>query len=319
MDINLDVLADSLKNWYTWVVIIIAAVSGIIGGLAHKLTSPLDDKTSLWVYAIVGGVASLAVLYILSPPDGIKLIALSLAAGYAGKAVLDALEARVKTALAQADAARAKETGQKAIEAGKKAVSMAQKKGVKVRITEFNDEFVKGIHSIYNETPVRSGRSFPHYNDTLEKVRAENSTFLDRSVFLGAYYENELIGFTKIVFEDEFADILQHLSKMLHRDKNATNALMAKAVELCAARGAGYIAYGDWNDTNLSGYKRHNGFSRMDLPKYFIPLTWIGSVALRLKLHRPINQLLPAKTLPYLRELRRKWHEMQAHINTKFS
>ena len=201
----------------------------------------------------------------------------------------------------------------------RQAVSMAQKKGVKVRITEFNDEFVKGIHSIYNETPVRSGRSFPHYNDTLEKVRAENSTFLDRSVFLGAYYENELIGFTKIVFEDEFADILQHLSKMLHRDKNATNALMAKAVELCAARGAGYIAYGDWNDTNLSGYKRHNGFSRMDLPKYFIPLTWIGSVALRLKLHRPINQLLPAKTLPYLRELRRKWHEMQAHINTKFS
>jgi hypothetical protein len=126
MEINLNVLADSLKNGYTWVVLIIAATSGIIGGLAHKLTSPPDDKTSIWVYIIVGGVASLAVLYILSPPDGIKLIALSLAAGYGGKAVLDALEARVKTALAQADAAQAKETGKKAIEAGKKAVSMAK-------------------------------------------------------------------------------------------------------------------------------------------------------------------------------------------------
>ena len=126
MEINLGVLADSLKNGYTWVVLFIAATSGIVGGLAHKLTSPPDDKTSLWVYVIVGGVASLAVLYILSPPDGIKLIALSLAAGYGGKAVLDALEARVKTALAQADAAQAKETGKKAIEAGKKAVGMAK-------------------------------------------------------------------------------------------------------------------------------------------------------------------------------------------------
>ena len=136
MDINIDVLANSLKNWYTWVVIIIAAVSGIIGGLAHKLTAPLDDKTSLWVYTIVGGVASLAVLYILSPPDGIKLIALSLAAGYGGKAVLDALEARVKIALAQADAAQAKETGQKAIKAAKKAVNMAQNLSQKSNVLE---------------------------------------------------------------------------------------------------------------------------------------------------------------------------------------
>ena len=44
MDINLDVLADSLKNLYTWVVIIIAAVSGIIGGLAHKLTRPSTTR-----------------------------------------------------------------------------------------------------------------------------------------------------------------------------------------------------------------------------------------------------------------------------------
>ena len=136
METNVKVLADSLINLDTWEVIAAVSGFGILGGYAHKLTSPPDDKTSLRVYLIVGGVAALAVLYVLSPPDGIRLIALSLAAGYAGKAVLDALEARVKIALAQADAAQAKETGQKAIEASKRAVSMAQNLSQKSNILE---------------------------------------------------------------------------------------------------------------------------------------------------------------------------------------
>ena len=189
------------------------------------------------------------------------------------------------------------------------AIRAAQKKGVEVRIADFDDQFVKGITDIFNETPVRAGKNFPHYNDSLEKVRAENGTFLDRSVFLGAYYQNELIGFTKIVFEEEFADILQHLAKMSHKDKRPTNALMAKTIELCAARGTGYLAYGDWDDTNLGEYKRHNGFTRMDLPRYYIPLNWAGAVALRLSLHKHIFKLLPARVLPFLRNIRSRWYE----------
>lgn len=141
MEINVNYLAESLKVWNTWVVIVIAAVAGIVGGLAHKLTSPPDDNTSLWVYAIVGGVASLAVLYVLSPPDGVKLIALSLAAGYAGKAVLDALEARVKTALAQKDAEQAKETAKKAIETGKEATGIVQ------NLSQRNDLLEKALEA----------------------------------------------------------------------------------------------------------------------------------------------------------------------------
>jgi len=126
MEKNAETLIESLLTWQTWLIVGISALFGLLGGLAHKLTSPPDDKTSKWVYIVIGGVASLSVLYIFSPQDGVKLIALSLAAGYAGKAVLDALEARIKTALAQKDADQAKETAQKAIEAGKKAVDMAQ-------------------------------------------------------------------------------------------------------------------------------------------------------------------------------------------------
>ncbi len=120
-------LVGSLKDWDTWVVIIIVSIFGMLGGLAHKLTSPPEDKTSLPGYIVVGAVASLAVLFIFSPLEPVKLIALSLAAGYGGKAVLDALEARVKTAIAQAETAKAKEEGKKAVESGKEAIGYAQK------------------------------------------------------------------------------------------------------------------------------------------------------------------------------------------------
>lgn len=125
--INISNLAEAIKKWDTWVIIIIVSISGILGGFAHKLTSPPEDKTSWPRYLVVGAVASLAVLFVFVPTDPVRLIALSLAAGYGGKSVLDALEARVKTALAEKETAKAKEDGTKAVEAGKKAVSQAQK------------------------------------------------------------------------------------------------------------------------------------------------------------------------------------------------
>ena len=39
----------------------------------------------------------------------------------------------------------------------------AAKKGVIVREVPFDDVFAQGIWEIYNESPVRQGRRFPHY------------------------------------------------------------------------------------------------------------------------------------------------------------
>jgi GNAT superfamily N-acetyltransferase len=193
-------------------------------------------------------------------------------------------------------------------------VKKSQKAGVEIRMADFDDEFVLGIRDIYNETPIRQGKPFPHYKDSLEKVREENGTYVERSVFLGAYYQDELIGFTKIVFEEKFADILQLLAKVAHRDKCVTTALLAKAVEYCSSRGAGYLAYGDWEKSGLGDFKRHNGFSRMDLPMYYIPLNMPGELALKLRLHRRYSEWLPEKTIPVLKDLRRRWHEMAASL-----
>ena len=40
--------------------------------------------------------------------------------------------------------------------------------------------YVRGIHAIYNECPVRQGKPFWHYGKDLETVRKMNATFMER-------------------------------------------------------------------------------------------------------------------------------------------
>src|ERR1700682_1744387 len=74
----------------------------------------------------------------------------------------------------------------------------AEKKGVVLREVPFNDTLLQGICEIYNESPIRQGRRFPHYGMNMEKVRAYAGTFLTESVFIGAFFDGKLIGFVKL-------------------------------------------------------------------------------------------------------------------------
>jgi hypothetical protein len=125
--INIANLVVDIKKLDTWVVFVIVALFGMLGGFAHKLISPPEDKTTWPGYLVVGAVASLAVLFVFAPSDPVRLFALSLAAGYGGKTVLNALEAKVKIALAEAKTEQVKEDGKTAVDAGKEAISQAQK------------------------------------------------------------------------------------------------------------------------------------------------------------------------------------------------
>ncbi len=125
--IDIATIVKSLLDWHAWLVLAVVALGGILGGYAHKLAALPDDKTTLARYLVVGMVASLAVLFVFTPKDPVKLIALSLAAGYGGKAVLDALEAKVKAAVAADREARAKKDGLRATAVGKQLADCAGK------------------------------------------------------------------------------------------------------------------------------------------------------------------------------------------------
>ena len=192
----------------------------------------------------------------------------------------------------------------------RQAIRRSVDKGVSCRVVELTDEFVDGMTAIYNETPIRQGKKFPHFSDSVEKVRREAATFLDRSVFVGAYLDRELVGFMKLVFEEQFTDVLSLLSKQAHRDKAVNNALIAHAVDLCAARGKKYLVYGELGSGSLDAFKRHNGFAAMELPRYFVPLSPLGSLAVRFGLHKRVADRLPGAVRTTFKDVRRWWYEV---------
>jgi len=190
----------------------------------------------------------------------------------------------------------------------RKDVRKAEKLGVVVRPVAFDDHLVKGIMEIYDETPIRQGRQFWHYKKGFEAVKRENSTYFDRAEFLGAFYGEELIGFLKIVYVNRIARLMQILSKDAHRDKRPMNALIVAAVRVCDAKACSYLTYGKYRypqgSDSVTAFKHRNGFEEMLMPKYYIPLTLKGRLALQLRLHHGARSLAPDAALRALKQLR---------------
>lgn len=203
----------------------------------------------------------------------------------------------------------------------RKNVRRGEKRGVTSRVVPFDDAFVSGIKSIYDESPARQGRAFWHYGKSLEEVKRANSTYLDRSEFVAAYLGEELIGFIKMVYVGKVARIMQIISKNAHADKRTPNILLTKAVEVCCQREMTHFIYGQYfygkkGHTPITEFKRRNGFEHIKNPRYFIPLTTKGKVALATKLHLGAKNLIPAPLANFLLETRAKIYARRAPNTT---
>jgi hypothetical protein len=190
-------------------------------------------------------------------------------------------------------------------------VRKSQKKGVTVRMVSFDDEIIRGMTSIFNETPIRQGRPFLHYGKDFQTVKREFSRFLFREEIFGAYVGEELVGFIMLAYAGRYAYLGQIISKIARRDLAPNNALLAKAVERCAEKGIPYLAYALWLEDGLGGFKRSNGFQRFDLPRYFVPLTPKGKLALKLGFHRGWKGAVPDHLKKPLKNLRKRWYNLR--------
>ncbi len=179
---------------------------------------------------------------------------------------------------------------------GKKTRNMvrrAEKEGLKVVVVEPSQKFAEGVWKIYNETPIRQERAFSHYGEPLEAVIG-NVLGAQKSTFIGAYLQEELVGFIQILYGDNIAIIAQILSMQKYWDKAVNNALIAKAVEVCASTGNWWLMYGRiGNHPSLDKFKESNGFFKFTIARYYVPLTWKGRVIIRLGLHRDFKDALP--------------------------
>jgi hypothetical protein len=202
----------------------------------------------------------------------------------------------------------------------------AEKRGVVLREVPFSDELVQGIWKVYNECPVRQGKPFRHFGKDLKTVYREEATYLDTSLFIGAYLGDELIGFVKMTWDQKKtqANLMNIISMMGHKDKAPTNALIAHSVRACADRGIQYLvyqsfSYGKKQEDSVSHFKEVNGFQKIDIPRYYVPLTAFGTLALRLRLHHKWIDRIPQPIIAKLRNARGAWYNRKLKVVTEAS
>jgi hypothetical protein len=187
-------------------------------------------------------------------------------------------------------------------------IRKAKKEGLVVKETVYDDEFVRGMTAIFNESPVRQGRPFWHYGKDFGVVKQQFSRFLHREYMIGAYYEDEMIGFVMLSNAGEFGLTGQIISSIKHRDKATNFALIAAAVEACEKRGLKHLVYLFWGDNSLSEFKRRCGFERTAVPRFYVPLTLKGRLALKTGAHRGLKAALPDSVRDRLKRVRQSWY-----------
>ena len=195
-------------------------------------------------------------------------------------------------------------------------LNRAEREGVVVRAVLYDDHFVQGIKDLYDETPIRQGKPFWHHGKSFEDIKKIHGTYHERAEYIGAYFDDELIGFLKMVYVGNIAKTMNVIGKEKYFRKRPTNALIAKAVEICAEKGIAYLNYGQYRfpgrkQSSLSDFKRRNGFQEVKFPRYYVPLTTRGKLALALGFHRDSKALMPWTVTKLLLQLRSLYYENQ--------
>jgi hypothetical protein len=68
------------------------------------------------------------------------------------------------------------------------------------------------------------------------------------------------------------------------------------------------MSYGKKQSDTLAEFKRHNGFQKIEVPRYYVPLTAVGRIALQLNLHHGITDWVPEPVAAQFRRMRSFWY-----------
>jgi hypothetical protein len=105
---------------------------------------------------------------------------------------------------------------------------------------------------------------------------------------------------------------MQILTLAAHQDKRPMNALISKAVEVCARDGVQLLVYSRFTygrkvGSSITEFKRRVGFEQLDYPRYWVPLSLRGRLALRAGLQHGLTAILPPWIITRLLKVRGRW------------
>ena len=173
-------------------------------------------------------------------------------------------------------------------------------KGLKVKLADVDEEFIENALKIYNETPVRQGRKYSGFGLSEADLWTKFSDMRDSEI-LGAYAEKQLIGLLWISYGDRVAAFRSYLSLIKYRNRYPNNALLAESVQRCCAKGYHFLTYGNMGYIpSLDFFKSAHGFRRYPVPRFYVPLSTKGQLAIKLKMYRSVEHSLPQVLIPSL-------------------
>ena len=202
----------------------------------------------------------------------------------------------------------------------RKNVRRSHKRNVQVSVKVFDDDLIRGIKQVNDDSPLRQGLPNGYFGKSIEETRKLYGEFVGRCDFICACVGEELVGFLHLVYRGDIASILNLTTKPGHFDKRPANALVAKAVELCEEKHISYITYGRYNygnkrDNPLRQFKVRNGFTEVLVPRYFVPLTRWGRLCMKAKLHRGLVGILPHSVITVGVGARALWYKFKVFIS----
>ncbi len=152
-------------------------------------------------------------------------------------------------------------------------VRKSRKLGVTVKQVTPDEAFWIGVSGIYNEAPQKRGKPNTHYGMTPEQTKTYFDIYggPDRNIYLGAYWQGELIGFLQLIHEKGDAwrySAFQGYER--HFDKAYMNALIDASVKILCSKGVRTVIYGRMQTDSLGIFKQHNGFERKLIPRNIV-------------------------------------------------
>ncbi len=78
------------------------------------------------------------------------------------------------------------------------------------------------------------------------------------------------------------------------------------------------FVYGGKTGSSLTRFKRENGFVRVDVPRFYVPLTLKGKAFTKLGLHqKTIKDFIPAQLRNALIQVREQWYKNRLSAQSK--